>query len=60
MTVPLRRRLIVLVAAGIIPIAAMSGVGLFLLAHQQRGQLERVGLELARALATGVEGELSR
>jgi len=59
MTVPLRRRLIVLVAAGIIPIAAMSGVGLFLLAHQQRGQLERVGLELARALATGVEAELS-
>jgi signal transduction histidine kinase/ActR/RegA family two-component response regulator len=57
-TVPLRRRLIALVTAGIIPVAAMSGVGLLLLAGQQRVQVERIGLELARALATGVDAEL--
>jgi hypothetical protein len=47
-----------LVAAGIIPVAAMSGSGLYLLARQQRVQVERVGLEFARALATGVDAEL--
>ena len=57
-TVPLRRRLLLLVAAGIIPLTAMSGAGLYLLARQQRIQVERVGLELARALATGVDAEL--
>ena len=56
--VPLRRRLIVLAAAGIVPIAAMSAIGLYLLLQQQRIQAERVGLELARALATGVDAEL--
>ena len=56
--VPLRRRLFLLAAVGIIPIAAMSGVGLYLLGHQQRIQAERVGLELARALATGVDAEV--
>ena len=56
--VPLRRRLVVLAAVGIIPIAAMSAVGLYLLIHQQRIQAERVGLELARALATAVDAEL--
>jgi hypothetical protein len=36
----------------------MSGVGLYLLLQQQRVQGERVSLELARALATGVDAEL--
>jgi signal transduction histidine kinase/ActR/RegA family two-component response regulator len=36
----------------------MSGVGLYLLVQQQRIQAERVSLELARALATGVDAEL--
>jgi len=57
-SVPLRRRLFLLVVAGILPIAAMSGVGLYLLIQQQRVQAHRVGLELARALATGVDAEL--
>src|SRR5262249_8964904 len=57
-TVSLRRRLFVLAAAGIVPIAAMSAIGLYLLLQQQRVQAERVGLELARALATGVDAEL--
>jgi signal transduction histidine kinase/ActR/RegA family two-component response regulator len=47
-----------LAAAGIVPIAAMSAVGLYLLVQQQRVQAERVGLELSRALATGVDAEL--
>ncbi|MGH7488764.1 MAG: hypothetical protein ACREMY_24655, partial [bacterium] len=35
----------------------MSGIGLFMLARQQRTQAERIGLELARALATAVDAE---
>ena len=34
-TIPLRRRLLVLVAAGILPLAAMSGIALWALAQQQ-------------------------
>jgi signal transduction histidine kinase/CheY-like chemotaxis protein len=56
--VPLRRRLFLLVVAGMLPVAAMSGIGLLALEHQQRKQVERVGLELARALATAVDAEL--
>jgi len=56
--VPLRRRLFLLAAAGIVPLLVMSGVGLYALAQQQRTQAERIGLELARALATAVDGEL--
>ena len=36
----------------------MSGIGLYALAQQQRSQAERIGLELARALATAVDAEL--
>ena len=57
-SVPLRRRLLVLVAAGILPLALMSGLGLYVLARQQRAQIERVGVELARAVATTVDAEL--
>jgi signal transduction histidine kinase/CheY-like chemotaxis protein len=56
--VPLRRRLFLLVAVGIIPLAVMSGIGLYLLARQQRIQAWQVGLEFARALGTAVEAEL--
>ena len=55
---PLRRRLFLLAAAGIVPLLVMSGIGLFALAQQQRIQAERIGLELARALATAVDAEL--
>src|ERR1700704_5155022 len=40
------------------PLLVMSGVGLYALARQQRIQAERIGLELARALATAVDAEL--
>ncbi len=56
--VSLRRRLFLLAAAGIVPLAAMSGIGLYALAQQQRTQADRIGLELARALATAVDAEL--
>jgi hypothetical protein len=56
--VPLRRRLFLLAAAGIVPLLIMSGIGLYALAQQQRIQAERIGLELARALATAVDAEL--
>src|SRR5688500_18490670 len=36
----------------------MSGLGLYVLARQQRAQVERVGVELARAVATAVDAEL--
>ena len=36
----------------------MSGIGLHVLGQQHRVQAERVGLELARAIATAVDGEL--
>jgi signal transduction histidine kinase/CheY-like chemotaxis protein len=56
----LRKRLLYLAAAAIVPLALMSGVSLFALLHQQRQQAERAGIELARALATAVDAELQR
>jgi signal transduction histidine kinase/ActR/RegA family two-component response regulator len=58
--VPLRRRLFKLVAAGLLPLALISGAGLFSLVEQQRAQADRTGLEIARALATAVNAELRR
>ena len=40
----LRRRLFALVAAALLPLAVMAGVGLYALQRQQRAQTERVGL----------------
>src|SRR5258706_1319183 len=58
--IPLRRRLFLLAVAGILPLAALSGFGLFALIHQQRIQSERTGLDVARALATATDAELRR
>ena len=55
---PLRWRLFLLAAVGVIPVAAMSGFGLYALLYQQRVQVERVGLEFSRALAIAVDAEL--
>src|SRR5207249_94462 len=57
-SIPLRRRLLLLAVAGILPLAIMAAIGLRALAQQQRTQVERVGLEFARALATAVDAEL--
>jgi signal transduction histidine kinase len=58
--IPLRRRLLLLVAAGILPLAVMAGIALLALFEQQRKQAERSGIEVARALATAVDAELGR
>jgi signal transduction histidine kinase/ActR/RegA family two-component response regulator len=49
---------VLLAGAGILPLAIMSGIGLYALAQQQRAQARRVGVELARAVTTGVDAEL--
>src|SRR5438045_3735540 len=58
--VPLRRRLLLLAVAGILPLAAMSGVALMALVEQQHRQVERASVEIARALMTGVDSDLGR
>src|SRR5262245_60634184 len=55
---PLRRRLLLLAAVGILPMAIMSGIGLYALMRQQRAQAEHVGMEFARAVATAVDAAL--
>src|SRR5690606_25941639 len=57
-TVPLRRRLLLLALAGIVPLAATSGVGLYAL-KEQRNEAMRAGEDVARALATAVDAALS-
>jgi signal transduction histidine kinase/ActR/RegA family two-component response regulator len=59
-SVPLRRRLFLLAAAGILPLAVMAGVALHALFEQQRQQAERSTLEITRALATAADAELRR
>ena len=56
--VPLRRRLLLLAAVAILPLALMSGVALQALLEQQRQQSEQSSLDLVRALATAVDTEL--
>ena len=56
--IPLRRRLLLLTAAAIAPVAVMAGVGLLALARQQAVQAEHVGLELSRSVANAVDTEL--
>jgi signal transduction histidine kinase/ActR/RegA family two-component response regulator len=58
--VPLRRRLLLLAAAAILPIAAMSGIALAAFWMDQRDQAERLGLEITRALSTAEDAELRR
>jgi signal transduction histidine kinase len=58
--VPLRRRLFLLAAAAILPIAAMSGIALAAFWSEQRAQAERLGLEITRALSTAEDAELRR
>jgi len=58
--IALRTRLFYLAAAAFLPLAVMSAIGLFALAHQQRQQAERAGLEITRALSTAVDAELQR
>src|SRR5262245_7631089 len=56
--VPLRRRLLLLTAAGLVPLGAMAGIGLFIIQRQQYNQAQQVGLELARSIGNAVDAEL--
>ena len=56
----LRHRLFIVVAAAVLPLAAMSGLALYAGYQQQRQQAERSGLDIARAFATAIDAELSR
>jgi signal transduction histidine kinase/CheY-like chemotaxis protein len=57
---PLRRRLFLLVAAALLPLAAMAVYAVLTALGQQRAQAERAGLEITRALAIAIDGELQR
>ncbi len=59
-SVPLRRRLFLLVAAGLLPLALISAGALLYLYGQNRAQAERSVLEVSRVLSTAVDGELGR
>jgi signal transduction histidine kinase len=59
-SVPLRRRLFLLVAAALLPLAAMAVFAVLAVLQQQRAQAERAGLEITRALAIAIDGELQR
>lgn len=59
-SVPLRRRLFLLAAAAILPLAIMSAVALYAVYRQQQQQAHAAGLEIARALATAIDSELQR
>jgi len=59
-SVPLRRRLLLLVAAGLLPLALISAGALLYLYQQNRSQAERSVLEVSRALSTAVQGEVGR
>jgi len=58
--VPLRRRLLLLVATGLLPVALLSALGLHALYQEQREQTERTALEVARAMSTAVDNELQQ
>ena len=57
--VPLRRKLLLLALVGILPLAAISGIGLYALVKQQRAQAQQSAVEVTRALATAVDASLS-
>jgi signal transduction histidine kinase/ActR/RegA family two-component response regulator len=57
---PLRRRLYLLAAAAIVPLALMSLASVLLVVQNQRQQSERSTLELTRALMIAVDAELQR
>jgi signal transduction histidine kinase len=59
-TQPLSRRLFLLVAAAILPLALVAGAALIIITKQQREQVGRAGLEISRALSTAVDAELER
>ena len=58
--ISLRQRLLLLALAGILPLATVSGIALVMFVLQQHAQIERDSLEITRALAIAVDGEVQR
>ncbi|MCI1011314.1 response regulator [Pseudomonas oryzihabitans] len=58
--VPLRNRLLAIAFAGIVPLALVAGLGLWLLVHHQQHEAEQRALESSRQAATTIESELHR
>jgi hypothetical protein len=58
--VSFRERIFLVVAAAVLPLAIMSAVALYAGYQNQQEQAERSGLDLARAVAVAVDGELRR
>jgi hypothetical protein len=56
----LRRRLLLVGAAGILPLAIACGLALLALADHQKHRAAETGIELSRALSIAVDGELQR
>ena len=57
---PLRRYLFLLVIVGLLPLVALSGLGLISLYSQLREETLDHAREIARALATAVDAQLER
>ena len=58
--VPLRNRLLAIAFAGIVPLALVAGLGLWLLVQHQQHEAEQRALESSRQAATIIESELRR
>lgn len=58
--VPLRRRLLAVALAGILPLALAAVVGLYFIAWSQGRQAEQRNLDVTRLAATAIETELNR
>jgi signal transduction histidine kinase/ActR/RegA family two-component response regulator len=56
--ITLRRRLFMLTAAGVLPLAVLAALSLYAVRRQQANQTQQVGLELARSVANAVDSEL--
>jgi signal transduction histidine kinase len=57
---PLRRELLLLALAGMLPLAALAVIGLAFDFEEQTAQAHRRALETTRALATAVDAEMER
>jgi signal transduction histidine kinase/ActR/RegA family two-component response regulator len=58
--ITIKQRLFIVVAAAVFPLALMSAAALYVGYQEQRKQVERSGLDIARALSTAVDAELRR
>ena len=59
-SVGLRRRLLLVGAAGVLPLAVACGIALFVLADHQKQRASQSGIEVTRALSIAVGGALQR